>query len=586
MGRIRVMDEILANKIAAGEVVERCSSVVKELVENAIDADSTEILVDLIESGTKEIKVIDNGNGMDENDIQLAFLRHATSKIVEEDDLYSITTLGFRGEALPSISSVSEMDVRSSQGTIGTEITLRGGKMESYGKCDARKGTTIVVKNLFYNTPARLKYLKSLYAELASTTDYMNKIALSYPHIRFRLTNNGRVLLNTDGSGNLLKVVKEIYGIEVTKKMLEIDGENDDYHVHGFISYPEASKSNRNHMITMVDGRVVRNQELNRVINDAYHTYKPESRYPITILDITVDPSLIDVNIHPTKMDIKFSKMESLKELIDRLIQKKLKEYLFIPKVRKNEGVKVPTQEKEQQTFDFVEPNREIETFAEIHEAEMEYSKDLVEEIQKDDSKEEVGDQLPELYPIGAVGGTYIVCHNHLGMYLIDQHAAKERCNYEKYLYKLSHPKEEKTQMLFPITIELSSQDFLIIEQNMDLLRDMNFDIEEFGINTLSITAHPTWLPEGYEKDAIQKILELVCEREKNFDLARFRDHVAATISCKLAIKANDRISLEEMEHLIADLRRCKNPYTCPHGRPTIIHYPYYELEKLFKRVM
>ena len=300
MSRIKQMDEILANKIAAGEVVERCASVVKELVENSIDAKSTEIKIDLIEAGTKEIKVTDNGIGMDKEDAVLAFSRHATSKIKDEEDLFHITTLGFRGEALASIASVSHVHMETCTGDVGTMVEINGGKLDKVASAPSRRGTQIIISDLFYNTPARLKHMKSLYTELASITDYVNKIALSHPSIKFVLTNNGGMLLNTDGSGNLLKVIKAVYGIETVKKMVDVNISDDDYEITGFISLPEVHRSSRNTMITLVNGRVVRNQDLNRVINDSYHSYKPDNRYPIVVLNIDVDPTLVDVNVHPS----------------------------------------------------------------------------------------------------------------------------------------------------------------------------------------------------------------------------------------------------------------------------------------------
>lgn len=325
MSKIKIMDEILANKIATGEVVERCASVVKELVENSIDAKSSEIKVDLLEAGTGLIKVTDNGIGMDRTDAVMSFNRHATSKISDEEDLYRINTLGFRGEALASIASVSDVLLKTSMGDVGTIVHIKGGKVISVENGDARRGTIIEVKELFYNTPARLKHMKSLYTELASITEYLNKLALSHPNIRFTLTNNNNTILKTDGSDNLLKTISNIYGIEVAKKMLEVNSSDDDYDIKGFISLPEMHRSSRNHIITLVNGRVVRNSELNRVINDGYHSYKPDNRYPIVVLNIEVDPILIDVNIHPTKQDIKFSKFEELLTLITNMIKEKLK---------------------------------------------------------------------------------------------------------------------------------------------------------------------------------------------------------------------------------------------------------------------
>ena len=331
MSKIKVMDEVLANKIAAGEVVEKTMNVVKELVENSIDAKSSEITIKLIDSGVKEIEVSDNGIGMDKEDAVMAFSRHATSKLKNLDDLFYIESLGFRGEALPSIASVSNVCLKTSNGETGTLVTLEGGENIKVSSCDLQEGTTITVSDLFYNTPVRLKYLKNLYVELSNIVEYVDKMALSYPDIKFCLINNDKVLLRTDGSGDLLKVIYQIYGADVTKKMISISGENDDYYISGFISYPEVTKSNRNGITTLVNGRVIKNNELSKIIIDSYHTYISKDKFPIVVLNIDVDPILIDINIHPTKMDIKFSKMDTLKELVTDLVTKKLKQLTLIP---------------------------------------------------------------------------------------------------------------------------------------------------------------------------------------------------------------------------------------------------------------
>ena len=584
MAKIKIMDEILANKIAAGEVVERCASVVKELVENSIDAKSSEIKIELIESGTSSIKVIDNGIGMDKEDAVMSFNRHATSKLKNEDDLFHINTLGFRGEALSSIASVSEVILKTCTTNIGTEVKIDGGKIKSVEACESRKGTLIEVKNLFYNTPARLKHMKSLYTELASITDYVNKIALSYPEIKFTLINNGTVLLNTDGSGNLLKVIKAIYGLNITKKMMEVQGSNNDYEITGYISKPEIHRSNRNAMITLVNGRVVKNLELNRTINDSYHSYKPDNRYPVVVLNIKTDPTLVDVNIHPTKMDVKFSKTEELLELVQKIIKDKLENKTLIPHITQQEE-KIDNSFKESiyKPHNYEEQVLELDRVSEPTVSyEKEESEDYI--ILEDEEKTEEKKRLPELYPVGLVHGTYIICQNETGMYMIDQHAAKERINYEICLRKLSNPDKKNIKLLFPLTIEYSIDEYIVIEKNMDFLREMGFDVDTFGINSVIVKAHPTWLPAGNENEAIKKVFELVISREKNFDLGRFRDHVAATMACKMSIKANENITLEEMENLINDLRKCDNPFNCPHGRPTMIYYTKYDLEKLFKR--
>ena len=578
MSKIRVMDEILANKIAAGEVVERCASVVKELVENSIDANSKEIKIELKEAGTSLIKVTDDGTGMDKEDAVVAFSRHATSKIMDESDLYNINTLGFRGEALASIASVSNVLLKTSTGEVGTLVNIKGGKLIKVENTDARKGTVIEVSELFYNTPARLKHMKSLYTELASITDYVNKIALSHPEIRFTLINNNNVILKTDGSGNLLKTISAIYGVDIARKMLEINGEDDDYSINGFISLPEINRAGRNHIVTLVNGRVVRNQELNKIINDSYHSYKPDNRYPIVVISIELDPSLVDVNIHPTKMDIKFSKLEELLELVKKTITSKLNRQTLIPEASITD---FPIVEEVQEPI--LKESIIIENKPKYEEITLDFN--VQEEpviYEKKEEKEE--ERLPLLYPVGLVHGTYIVCQNEIGMYLIDQHAAKERINYEMFKEKLTNPTKENIPMLLPLTIELSNNEYIVLKENFAFLENMGVEISEFGINSVIIKAHPTWLTKDFEDLQIRKILELVSSKEKDFDLAKFNDHLAATLACKASIKANTNLSINEMEALISDLRKCHNPFNCPHGRPTIITFTKYDLEKLFKR--
>lgn len=595
MNKIKVMNDVLANKIAAGEVVEKCVSVVKELVENSVDAGATEIKIEVIDAGTKLIKVVDNGTGMTKEDALLAFQRHATSKLYDEMGLFRISSLGFRGEALPSIAAVSKVELKTSIGSVGTKIIIDGGRLIKQEASDARKGTEIMVENLFYNTPARLKYLHSLYSELANICEYVNKMALSYPEIKFKLTSDDKVLLNTDGSGNLLKVIKEIYGSDVARRMRKISVFNDDYDVDGFVSLPEVTRSTRTHMVTLVNKRVVRNAELNRAINDAYHTYKPETRYPIVVLNINTDPSLIDVNVHPAKLDIKFSNFEDLKELIKNGIKQVLGKALLIPKIEKKEVKKQNVQEQqlnlerqnviENETIDYSLFDDEVLTVNEDLEEENKQKEDkkLDEEFYNEEKKKVV---MPEMYPVGLAKGTYIICHNELGVYMIDQHAAKERINYEGYKKAFGNPNESSIKMLVPLILDFPSNEFIIIKQNLDVLRNMHFDISEYGNNSFIVKEHPTWLKQGYEEESIKKILEVLISEEKNFSIEKFREKAAIMLSCKMAIKANMNISLKEMEALIDDLRRCENPYTCPHGRPTTIFFSNYELEKMFKRAM
>lgn len=592
MSKIKVMNEILANKIAAGEVVEKCMNVVKELVENAIDAKSTEIKIELEDSGVKSIRVIDNGIGMDKDDAILAFSRHATSKLLDEDDLYNISSLGFRGEALPSIASVSNITLKTSDGKIGTELQINGGKLINVTAGKLRQGTSILVKDLFYNTPVRLKYLKSLYTELSYITEYINKMALSYPNIKFILTNNDKILLNTDGSNRLLKVINDIYGLSVTKKMIEIKGENDDYKIEGYISYPELTKSNKNAITTLVNGRVIKNNDLIRVITDSYHTYIPQDKYPIVVLKIEVDPILVDVNIHPTKMDIKFSKPDTLKEIITNLIIEKLEKLTLIPDAILETSVdgnetKISTNynPKSYEEFDAVKKEEEYKEFEKMT-LSLEINDENVSYGIKEETTKEIEDNIiKKMYPVGLVHGTYVIAENEDGMFLIDQHAANERINYEYYLNELSNPKSETTDLLIPITIEFPSNEYIILKENFNILEELGIGFEEFGFQTIVIRSIPLWLIKTNTEQALRKIIDIIITKE-NFKLEKFLDHIAATVACKASIKANEHITHNDMEVLLERLRNCKNPFTCPHGRPTIITYSKYDLEKLFKRSM
>ena len=588
MSNIKVMDEVLANKIAAGEVVEKTMNVVKELVENSIDAGSNEITIKLIDSGVKEIEVSDNGCGMDEEDAKLAFSRHATSKLKSLDDLFYIESLGFRGEALPSIASVSNVRLKTSNGEIGTLLTLNGGKDLKTERCDLQKGTTITVSDLFYNTPVRLKYLKNLYVELSNIVEYMNKMALSYPNIKFTLINNDKVILKTDGSNDLLKVIYEIYGVDITKKMIPIDGENDDYYIHGYISYPEVTKGTRNSITTLVNGRVIKNNELNKCIVDCYHTYIHKDRYPVIVLNIDVDPILIDINIHPTKMDIKFSKIDTLKELVIKLITEKLENISLIPEVSVRDNYSISevsrqiNKKEEQEEIKDTKVYEEIKLDFEVQEEKKKYEEKIKEELPFDIDEEEITPKIKKMRPIGVILKTYIVAENEDGMYLIDQHAAAERINYEKIMKKMKE-KPVVVDLLVPIRIELRKDEFILAKERFTLLEEYGFSIDEFGENTLLIRSHPAWIEEDKAEGIIRKLVDIVIEKG-SFDFDQFIWRIAATTACRMSVMAGDYISEEEEEWILENIRYCDNPFTCPHGRPSIITYTKYELEKLFKR--
>ena len=583
MTKIRVMDETLANKIAAGEVVEKCSSIVKELCENSIDAHAKKIIINLSEGGKKKIEVIDDGCGMSKEDASLAFMRHATSKIYKDDDLFFIDTLGFRGEALPSIASVSKTNLITSDGGIGTHIVIEGGKKVLEEASDARVGTSITVTNLFYNTPARLKYLKSEQYELANCVSFVEKLALSHPEIAFLLTNDDTTLVMTSGSNNMLKTIHEIYGLSVSKRMLEVRASNDDFDLFGYVCKPEILKSNRNHMIVIVNDRIVRNNDINRAINDAYYTYKPDIKYPIVVLKINTDPTLVDVNIHPTKQDIKLSKMDVLYDLIVKTIKSALYKALLIPDAIERLPESNPI--KDEVITDIIKDN-DSEYKVENTQATFDFAAST-----SDDTQEEVINVNPEmkklkLYPVGLAHGTYIIAENETGVFLIDQHAAQERVNYERNMAALKSHTFHQTNLLLPITIELSGSEFLTVQKEIPHLNELGFDIAPFGMNTIIIKAHPTWLRAGYEEESIRKIIDLIVSGVTSIDPVKFNESIAITLACKMSIKANMRISHEAQEELLDELCACDNPYNCPHGRPTIIKFSIYDLERMFKRSM
>lgn len=585
MGKIKVMSESLSNKIAAGEVVEKVSSVVKELVENSIDAGSNIIEVSLVDAGIKEIKVIDNGKGMDKEDALLCFSPHATSKIRNENDLFFINTLGFRGEALPSIASVSDVFLDTSNRSDSTLVHIKGGKLESNEVGTVSNGTKIIVRDLFFNTPARLKFLKSYYTELNGVVSLIEKLSLSHPDISFKLSSDNKELIKTSGSNDLLKTIYEIYGYNVSKNMVYIEGHNDDYDINGYVSNINITKSTKKDMITLVNGRIVNNSYVNRIIKDAYHTYLAVDKYPIVVINILVDPTIVDVNIHPTKQDIKFGKMETLEELLFSLIRDKLmninnmfkaydetkyevsnsEEYVLNDNLVVKEEYDKPVIEESKMSFNMNEESSGYETVI--------------------DTLEVKSEKPSLLHPIGLAMGTYLFASDEECVYMIDIHAANERINYEKLLNALKESVVHKTSMLFPITIEFTKNEFMTIMEKKEFITNLGISFDEFGVNTIRVYEHPTYFREGYEEESLRRVFDLIVSKDKDFDRVKFNEQLAINLSCKMSVKANTFIGSLEQETLLKRLFECEFPYTCPHGRPTIIKYTKYELEKLFKRV-
>ncbi|WP_456275416.1 DNA mismatch repair endonuclease MutL [Bacillus sp. AK128] len=614
MGIIRKLDDALSNKIAAGEVVERPASVVKELVENSIDAGSTIIEIELEEAGLSKIRIIDNGHGIEEDDCLVAFERHATSKIKDEIDLFRIRTLGFRGEALPSIASVSELEIKTSTGTgPGTLVYLKGGRIEKHEKTSSRKGTEITVQNLFFNTPARLKYMKTIHTELGNITDTVNRIAMAYPGVSFKLTHNGNRILYTNGSGNVLQVLASIYGMSIAKKLIPINLESLDFKISGYISLPEVTRASRNYLSVIINGRYIKNFPISKAIQDGYHTLLPIGRFPIVLVEIEMDPLLVDVNVHPAKLEVRVSKEAELHDLLKEGIKSLFKKQQLIPAVQAPKTSVKPKESvqeafkfthapqtliKEEQKYDFTPFFNESQSKLGVDKSSVEDEVEPIIEITIDDENqneeletstlplaEEKGERIPPLYPIGQMHGTYILAQNENGLYIIDQHAAQERVKYEFFREKVGEVRRELQDLLVPLTLEYSHNEYVIIEEHKELLNEVGIFLEDFGPQSYIIRAHPQWFPDGYETEVIEEIIQQVLTTKK-VDIKKLREEAAIMMSCKGSIKANHYLRESDIFSLLESLRLSEDPFTCPHGRPIIIHFSTYEMEKLFKRVM
>lgn len=645
MGKIKELETSLANKIAAGEVVERPSSVVKELLENAIDAQATEINIEVEQSGVSSIRVVDNGTGIAQEDLGLVFHRHATSKIVADDDLFHIRTLGFRGEALASISSVAKVTLKTcTDNENGHEIYAENGKIIHQKPAKAKKGTDIQVDSLFYNTPARLKYIKSLYTELGKITDIVNRMAMSHPEIRISLVSDGKKLLSTNGSGRTNEVMAEIYGMKVAKDLVHISGDTCDYHLEGFVAKPEHSRSNKHYISIFINGRYIKNFVLNKAILEGYHTLLTIGRFPICYINIQMDPILVDVNVHPTKLEVRLSKEDQLYDLIVTKIREAFKDKILIPQndlnhaSKKNKVLETFEQQKinfeKQQSqigetsapyvHDQKDKNHDVESHKnnldstsstnnestevsnELHnhidDSYLQSQKEVLFDMEQNTSNEyEISNQqsndikgtvsqtphrrVPYMEIVGQVHGTYIIAQNENGMFMIDQHAAQERIKYEYFREKIGEVTNEVQNLLIPLTFHFSKDEQMIIDQYKDELDKVGVHLEHFGGHDYIVNSYPVWFPKEEAEEIIKDMIELVL-KHKSVDVKKIREDAAIMMSCKKSIKANHYLKNNEMADLIDQLREAEDPFTCPHGRPIIINFSNYELEKLFKRVM
>lgn len=611
MGKIKKLDEYLSNKIAAGEVVERPASIVKELVENSIDANSTQIHIQVEDGGLQKIRIVDNGDGIEAEDCRLAFERHATSKISTDRDLFRIYTLGFRGEALPSIASVSHLQLKTCTGVgAGTSIAIEGGRVVEEGSSPSRKGTEITVTNLFYNTPARLKYVKTIHTELGNITDFVYRLALAYPKVAFHLDHNGKKVFSANGNGDLKQVIAAIYGFNIGKQMIYFENSSLDFKVFGYIAKPEVTRASRQYISTFINYRFIKNFPLAKAIQDGYHTLLPIGRYPVAILHIEMDPTLVDVNVHPAKLEVRLSKEAELNKLVTETIKATFSQMRLIPEVtmpsfnklrsqqmafqlehatsdeKSEETVNKESRPKDSQTTvretkeSIVENASDPEIFEPIHQAISIYEKQATVE-----NTPRVEDRVPVLYPIGQMHGTYILAQNDNGLYILDQHAAQERIKYEYFREKVTEDKKQLQDLLVPITFEFTASEVGRITTNDIALQELGIFMEPFGIQSFIVRSHPTWFPKGLEEEIIRDIVEEVMNGKK-VTLAKLREDAAIMMACKGSIKANRYLRNDEIFTLLETLRKCEDPFTCPHGRPIFIQFTTYEMEKMFKRIM
>ena len=612
---IKLLSNDIINLIAAGEVIERPASVIKELLENAIDAKSTKIKIELLESGIKHICVIDDGIGMSKEQIGIAVLQHTTSKIHTEDDLFNIASLGFRGEALASIKQISIMEITSStDGLNGYYHKYKGGTLLAEGPTAMPKGTKIVVDNLFFNTPARYRNLGNPYVELSHITSIVEKIAMANPNISISLYNNNNLLLKTDGGNNLNNIIGQIYGLNVAKNIIPFSGKNDFYTIDGYTSTNNVFRSNRNSINIIVNGRTIRNLKLIYAITDAYKSIIPVNKYPITVLNIHCNHDLIDVNVHPSKLEIRFTDENNLRDLITRSIANAIKGTSLVYDVRDDDLNLFKTKTVNEQPVDEIlikeEQNKNIKekTLDELWEEfslptdnnehnqidlNKEENEPIIEEKEiKNESNQYIQEDIKlekksfsSLRYIGQYHRLYLILEDDNDLYLIDQHAAMERWMYERIYDAFLNSKNESYELLIPLKLDFKLSDIEMINAKKDLFANVGLEIEPFGGTTIIVRRVPIWVPTDDPSDFVYEIIQNFIQNNE-VNKAIMYDHLAKQLACKRSIKAKMHILEEEVYALLKNLDSCKMPYTCPHGRPVMVKISSYEMEKMFKRVI
>jgi DNA mismatch repair protein MutL len=624
MNHIHILDESTINKIAAGEVVERPASIIKELIENSIDADSTAITIEIREGGKSYIRVADNGRGMSFQDARMSFERHATSKISSVDDLQNIDTLGFRGEALASIAAVTQMEMitRERDSLSGIHIVNHGGKIISEKEIGCPEGTTIITRNLFFNTPARLKFLKSSRTETAYISDLIGKLILAHPEISFRYINNGRTIYYSTGDGKLQNAILSIYGKDVVDQIIPIKPTDTTFNIKlwGYLGKPSLARKNRNYQSFFINGRYIKSSLLAETIEAAYKPYLTVNLFPWIILHIEINPSTIDVNVHPAKIEVRFREEEQVRQFIYQQISKILRENPYIPElnegaidtlvVRNNSSMSIDIDEGQNSEqlevfsstyatdtyrFSFEEPLKNV-YILDPNKSTLS-SKDFEKQKNHDKNNTDIASINHEHQDnnitssitipfkiVGKIFSTYIVVESKEECFLVDQHAAHERLLFEKYKKLLSEQAVMTQQLLPPVIIEVTHEEQIIINESMDLFESLGFEIEVFGGRSYAIRGVPMVLGRSNVKEFFRELLDNI-EVYKPGDSYMLKIDDIIRMSCKAAVKAGDKLSEREILALLKDLIDKNIPLTCPHGRPIMISLTKNQLEKMFKRI-
>ncbi|MBP3871549.1 MAG: DNA mismatch repair endonuclease MutL [Faecalicoccus sp.] len=598
MGKIHVLSEHLTNMIAAGEVVERPAGIVKECVENSIDAGAKVIEVEAYQGGIDRLVIQDDGSGMDPDDAHMAFQRHATSKMIDEEDLFNIQTMGFRGEALPSIASVAKVDLQTNDGTTSTQIRYSYGKLELEEQCSCPLGTRIEISGLFLKTPARFKHLKSTNYEFSIIADMVNKMALSHPDIRFKLSHDGKVVFQTTGNGNIQEILYQMYGREVAQAAVPFDGRSEDFHIHGYAVQPKISRATKYFMFITMNTRLIRSVPIQKAIVDAYSDFMPPNRFPIVVLQIDTDTQLVDVNVHPNKWEIRLSKQAQLLELIEKTIRE-----TFIESLKTVEIKPRPQKTFEQPTLNFSYPTPQprpvtekkpvsfgFEEYKPVTQPEIKIEEEPLyvpkpeEFVPEPVQEDEIGKEFfQHLQILGQHHDSYIICTNQHGLVIIDQHAAQERYHYEQLVDTLNNPVTQKQPLMVPVQLHVSADILAQLDKINESTAFFGLEFEQFGNDRILVREIPLWLQNVDQEPFLNDLLDYFVQNN-TVDMKSLRKHVLATTACHSSIRFNRPLSMEEMKKVIVDLQNCRQPYHCPHGRPTVITFSDKDLFKEFER--